>query len=618
MVERSRAIQIGYAANEDDYRDAVRTCFGLLLAAHPGAAASRNGDNTFPLHVESLLRERTDAKRARNFDVADAIRDQLMEEYSVGVDDREQSWRTGCSKSGSGGRSYGGGRGRDSPDRGRGRNSRKNFGPNGHDYDMSSDAGESKSPLSENDIHGLIAKRLQAKLSRNFDDADQIQYELIDNNVYVHDGMKEWRSDGVPFEGAMAKRSGRPGRGSSYEKSALSKDVDGATDQIIQGLIEERSKLKSIREYDKADSIREGLKSKFDIIIDDKLKEWSVGGDFGEENNMQREMSYSMRQRPYAMSTHSADLSPEQEAFVIDKVEERAEAKRNKDYDVADDIRDELFEGLGVTINDKIKQWSVGGSFGEDTDRQGRVQTSSYTQYGGGNLSEDDIRTVNTLIGDRVKAKKNRDYDTADDLREYLTSKFNIYIDDKKKEWRVDTDEYTQRERSIGDNKLTPEQIEYVEKKIVERHVCKSNRDYEEADVIRDELKFDYSVFIDDRNKQWNYVPNEADENTPQSPTISEESKELDQDEEVSEESNETEFLNDLLADEVSADVGAEEAVESGDVLSTNDAEDEAISSQLSREDLTALTVVKLKEILRERGLMVSGTKAKLIERLLA
>lgn len=51
MVERSRAIRIGYAADEDDYHVAVQTCFGLLLAAHPRAAASRNGAGRLPLHL---------------------------------------------------------------------------------------------------------------------------------------------------------------------------------------------------------------------------------------------------------------------------------------------------------------------------------------------------------------------------------------------------------------------------------------------------------------------------------------------------------------------------------------------------------------------------------------
>jgi cysteinyl-tRNA synthetase len=46
------------------------------------------------------------------------------------------------------------------------------------------------SSLSEPEIHSMIAQRLKAKMSRNFDRADNIQRDLIDSGVFVHDGMK--------------------------------------------------------------------------------------------------------------------------------------------------------------------------------------------------------------------------------------------------------------------------------------------------------------------------------------------------------------------------------------------------------------------------------------------
>lgn len=32
-----------------------------------------------------------------------------------------------------------------------------------------------------------------------------------------------------------------------------------------------------MRQYDKADKVREGLRTKFNVLIDDRLKQWSVG-----------------------------------------------------------------------------------------------------------------------------------------------------------------------------------------------------------------------------------------------------------------------------------------------------------------------------------------------------
>jgi len=73
----------------------------------------------------------------------------------------------------------------------------KDFGPNGHDYYLSEESGPNTSSLSEPEIHGLLAERLQAKMCRNFDIADNIQNDLITAGVFVQDGLKECRADGV-------------------------------------------------------------------------------------------------------------------------------------------------------------------------------------------------------------------------------------------------------------------------------------------------------------------------------------------------------------------------------------------------------------------------------------
>jgi len=179
--------------------------------------------------------------------------------------------------SGRGGR--GGGRGRG---RGRGGGSRKqDLGPNGHDYIVSTDAVDiNNSRFSEKEIHELLAERLQAKFARDFHTADRIQMGLIDGGVFVHDGLKEWRADGVPYGSFRGDGSQRPVRrqdNQNYVKSEHSGDVDGASDDLINKLCHERTKFKMMRQYDKADKVREGLRTKFNVLIDDRLKQWSVG-----------------------------------------------------------------------------------------------------------------------------------------------------------------------------------------------------------------------------------------------------------------------------------------------------------------------------------------------------
>lgn len=559
---------------------------------------SRDCSNVDEAAVDDLLSQRIDAKRRRDFDTADAIRDQLLTDYAVGVYDRERTWRTGCSASGSGMRrgSRRDGGGQREPRR------KKQFGPNGHDYHPCEDAGPIASSLSEPEIHSLLAKRLEAKLSRNFDVADGIQVELMDNGVYVNDGMKEWRADGVPFgDLGGGGRRGQPGKTAQsrshrnsmeYVKSVHSSQVEGAEDELINKLVMERSKCKVMRDYGKADSIREGLRTKFNVLIDDRLREWSVGGDFGEEHNAQRELSMAFRNRGVVKSASSIPLSAEDEAFVQMRVDERSRAKNDRNFDLADEIREELLVNFDVTIQDKLRQWSAGGDFGAEGGRRKKPR-GVYTRRGGGDLSEEDVETITNLLKERSEAKKDRDFDTADEIRDALRNNWNVAVDDKAMEWRVDSDEYVQA-LNIGQRELSSEEIAIISAKLAERYQCKIQRDYEEADSIRDRLAEEFGVVIDDRNKEWKCVNLEEDaEKRPESFINNKETK-------------------DGAFDEISNGVTEEEmeSVYDGSVV------DES-PPVLSEEELSSLTVPELKEKLRISGLRVSGKKAELIERLL-
>ena len=61
--------------------------------------------------VDRLLSDRLQARKTGDFPSADAIRDQLLDTHGVTVWDKEGVWRTGASRSGSGMRRPGGGRG---------------------------------------------------------------------------------------------------------------------------------------------------------------------------------------------------------------------------------------------------------------------------------------------------------------------------------------------------------------------------------------------------------------------------------------------------------------------------------------------------------------------------
>jgi cysteinyl-tRNA synthetase len=548
---------------------------------------SRDSSNVDEGAVMELLRQRGEAKKNRDFDTADAIREDLMINFSVTVDDRERLWRTGASASGSG-RMFGG----------KDRNSRKqrkprNFGPNGHDYYLSENAGPNASSLSDEQIHKLLAERLQAKMSRTFDIADRIQMHLIDSGVYVHDALKEWRADGIPY--GDLDGGGRPGkvlgsrsfREMTYTRSEYSVDPD-VSDTLIDGLVAERLKFKSNREYDKADAVREGLRTRYNIVIDDRLRQWSVGGDFGEEHNIQRELADKFANRGYIQSQSSADfLSDDDKAIVEQLVDDRNAAKKDRDFATSDAIREELFAKYDVTINDKLKLWSVGGYF-EELGGKSRNPRGIYTRRGGGDLSAEEIKYIEDMLVKRYQAKKNRDFNAADSIRDQLRADYNVGIDDSTSVWRVESGDYKQ----VGDIKLSQSDLDHIDLELRKRFECKLSRDYEGADAIRDSLAENFGVTIDDRNKEWKVEHATLG--------VSDNAAEVD---------NNLDAQLDRALDDVFNDNETNSMIE--------EEEEDIRTSNLDEEQLSSLTVPLLKEKLKSMRLPVSGTKAVLIQRIL-
>jgi len=566
---------------------------------------SRDESNVDVAAVEALLNERSQYKKQRNFDAADEIRDALLSEYAVGVNDRERTWRTGCSPGGSG---LSGGYGRPQRRQGRGGGGRRgtvDFGPFGHDYNLSPDAGENTSSYAEDEIHKLLAERLQAKLAKNFRNADDIQAELISKGVYVHDGQKQWRADGVPFEtlnrNGEGDQGGRRmrGRRAAYVKSNHSDAFDGDEGEIIEAL-QERERSRAQKDFQSADKIRDYLMNELNIFIDDRLREWSVGGDFGDEINQQRAMSKSVGSRNYVKASTSEELiDPDNEPYIQLKVDERQQAKYDRDYGLADDIRDELLEAYNVVIHDKIRQWSVGGDFGDASLSKG---AGVYRRRGGGNLSEEEVGAISSLITERHQAKQDRRYEVADEIRANLLEKYGVTIDDFCNEWRVASEDYGQASSPPNARVLSDKEVAFVQEQLKKRAAYKKKKDYDSADDIRDALRESFGVNIDDRTKEWTVV-------------------------EIAAVGNDDGADNDIdaaLADifDVGEDDGNDDADASSIMEQEQEEEQEEITAErngaVSAEDLTKLTVPVLKGMLKERGLKVSGKKAELVDRLLA
>ena len=80
-----------------------------------------------------LISERLEYRKTGRYNEADDVRDVLLKEHGVAIFDREKIWRSGCSTGGSGMKwrpnQYNNNR-RGAPPR------QRNFGPNGHDYEL--------------------------------------------------------------------------------------------------------------------------------------------------------------------------------------------------------------------------------------------------------------------------------------------------------------------------------------------------------------------------------------------------------------------------------------------------------------------------------------------------
>ena len=438
---------------------------------------------------------------------------------------------------------------------------------------------------------------------------------------------------GVTPPGPPARTKETPiDRNQPYVQSGYSRPLSENakyTYERIAQLVLERTQYKQEQNFRKADAIRDALEKACNVVIDDRAREWSIGGSFGKDAYVKRAHSVALKSRIYTRSSFSLDLPDGvTEEEVQAGVDARARARTNRQYDEADAMRAEILQEFDVVIHDFIKMWSVGGDFGSDDPVKARAEAlKRYTRRGGGNLSEDDVVLIQDMITKRFEAKRVRNFNEADKIRSHLYTTYNINVNDKSREWRVLSDDYVQTKAERGARELTVEEVSIIESRIMKRATLKKSKSYEEADAIRDELEHTYSVLVDDKTKEWKVVSSggnskfAAEAARSQSSSYKQKKIEKDVDEDF-----------DSIFNRVKDDVAVADATVVADVADVADVapeeEEEKTSSPShlvsasepapSRDELTTLTVPSLKEKLREAGKPVSGKKAELIDRLLA
>ena len=187
------------------------------------------------------------------------------------------------------------------------------------------------------------------------------------------------------------------------------------TVEDVEDLIRARNKARRSRNFNLADKLL-GELTLNGVSLDDKKKLWRADGEQCDDATVET----------YRKEPNSKPISEEDEAHVCKKLEERSAAKQRKDYDVADEILDELRFLMNVAVDDKKKTWRVTDPF-----------KTMYT-YGGQrmqNVPKDSLRQIEQLVRDRSDAKKQKNFRRADEILEDLRIHFGVRVDDNKKAW---------------------------------------------------------------------------------------------------------------------------------------------------------------------------------------
>ena len=289
----------------------------------------------------------------------------------------------------------------------------------------------------------------------------------------------------------------------------------------MEELVEERSEAKKIRDFRTADAIRDRLISDFNVAIDDRERLWSVGGDFGFGKRLTRD-SYE-----YAGDKSSLTISEKALAMIEDLLQRRSDAKKNRDFDEADAIREKLRNLAKIEIDDRSRVWFF------DQDKES---------------DDNDDDDDNNDVDDNIP------YTTEDDDANYVN------LTEKSPEFISNLDAYKKAEGTP-----TLDEEEYVISRLQRMLQAEQDGDYSTGYAIRSELKMMYNVEIDDNTGYW-FVSSDSGSNT---------------------------------------------------LIANTDPTSNSEENEPSKESLKKYTVSELKEKLRNAGLPVSGKKSELIERLM-
>ena len=128
---------------------------------------------------------------------------------------------------------------------------------------------------------------------------------------------------------------------------------------VMSALVAEQSKAMAVVDYPCADEIFDLLSREYSININDRAGKWALV------------------HKEYAFNPNVSSFVPDKDvlAAIGKRLGKRILAQKRRDFDVADNIRNELCDKYVVEIDDRNKEWMVvvprGGRWLKDNDGEG-------------------------------------------------------------------------------------------------------------------------------------------------------------------------------------------------------------------------------------------------------
>lgn len=245
-------------------------------------------------------------------------------------------------------------------------------------------------------------------------------------------------------------------------------DAETIPESEILRLVALRESARQARRFSESDAIRDELRA-VGIELYDKDKEWKAKD--GRKGKL------------FTAGPTECVLS---DMEIQDRINEREEARKNKDWAQADALRDEL-RIMGVELEDRTSTWRTSGG------RDGKYSMAPDSRPLDGSV-------VKKIIAERERLRSAKEFEAADELRRQLAS-FGVEVFDDERVWK--SADGQQGVIISGGHEVDCFLSESeIAARVVQREEARTAKNWAQADAIRDQLR-KQGVELLDNQRQW-------------------------------------------------------------------------------------------------------------------